>query len=570
MGVSSFYKNMVETAQKTGIPEIKDYEIISKIGQGGIAEIYKARQISLNRHVAIKVLFTNLTNDPDIVKRFDLESVTIAGLNHPNIVHVIDKGEVDDQYYFIMEYVDGTSFKDIISSDKYSIRQKLEIIIMVLKALDYAHKNGVIHRDIKPANILVDKHGNALVADFGIAHLVHKPDNEMTSSDIIMGTFAYMSPEQKMSSANVTPSADLYPVGIMIYEILTGNKPVGHFKLPSDLNPQLPKKFDDIIKKCLTPNPRERYQTAVELKNEILNTISGSIKAQKTPPNGFVGMDSFIGKCQFLDALKETKYSSTMLVENKSTHELFIIKKNARSSKGLKEARLLSGLKHKNIINIFGAGGDERRLVTVMEYAPGGSLADRMVKPYSFRDAMKIVVAIADALEFAAQNGIVHGNLRPSNVLFVNDDEIKVTDFGLPPHYDLLEKNWYAPPEKQVSKHGDVYSLGVILHQLLFGKNPVYDRQSNLFLGRDKDTLPRGMEAVMQKLLAIRIAKRYRSIDEFLADWDELQKNIVDTNRRHRPIKVSKKGLSKKHKIMIAALAGIFIAAALIAVFVAR
>nr|MBN2278147.1 serine/threonine protein kinase [candidate division Zixibacteria bacterium] len=561
---------MLQDTKNIEVPEIKDYEIISKIGQGGIAEIFKARQISLNRYVAIKILFPNLISDPDIVKRFDQESVTIAHLNHPNIVHVIDKGETDGRYYFIMEFVDGVSFKDLINSEKYSIKEKLEVIIMVLKALDYAHKNGVIHRDIKPANILVDKQGNAQVADFGIAHIVHKPDHEMTSSDVVMGTFAYMSPEQKISSAHVTPAADLYPVGIIIYEILTGQRPSGHFKLPGELNPQISGKFDDIIKKCLAQDPRDRYQKAVELKNDILNVISGSIKAGKTPRNGFVGVDSFIGKCQFLDTLKESKYSSTMLVENKESRDLFIIKKNARSGKGLKEARLLSSLKHKNIIHIFGAGGDERRMVAVMEYAPGGSLADRMVKPYSFKDAMRIIVAVADALEFAAKNGIIHGNLRPSNILFTGDEEVRVTDFGLPPHYDLMEKNWYAPPEKQISKHGDVFSLGVILHQMLFGKNPVYDRQSNLFLGRDKESMPRGMDTILQKMLAIRIAKRYRSIDEFLTDWDQLQKNLVDTNKRRRPIQPVKKGLDKKQKIIIAVSASVLIIATFLAIYFLR
>ncbi|RKX24511.1 MAG: serine/threonine protein kinase, partial [Candidatus Zixiibacteriota bacterium] len=212
------------------LPEIRDYEIISKVGQGGIAEIYKARQISLGRNVAIKILFPNLTNDPDIVNRFNLESTTIARLNHPNIVHVIDRGETGGRYYFVMEYVDGTCFKDVIHSSRYDLKQKLAIIVMVLKGLDYAHKNGIIHRDIKPANILIDKHGNALVADFGIAHLVSKPASEVTGTDIVMGTIAYMSPEQKVSSANVSPASDLYSVGIMIYEILVGKKPLGRFK----------------------------------------------------------------------------------------------------------------------------------------------------------------------------------------------------------------------------------------------------------------------------------------------------------------------------------------------------
>jgi serine/threonine-protein kinase len=544
----------LDKKQKKQFPEIKDYEIISKIGQGGIAEIFMARQTSLNRPVAIKFLFPQFTSDSDIVRRFEQESVTIGRLTHPNIVHVIDKGKAGDRYYFIMEYVDGTSFKEIIYSKKHSLQHKLEIIIMVLKGLDYAHKNGVIHRDIKPANILLDKQGNALVADFGIAHIVNKTDPEMTDSDIIMGTLAYMSPEQKIASAKVEIPSDLYSVGVMVYEILAGTRPLGRFKMPSEINPNIPAKFDEILGKCLAPDPCDRYQRAVDLKDEILNVISRG-KVEKEPQqNGFAGLNSFIGKSQFLDTLKETKYSSTMLVENKETHELFIIKKNVRSTAGLKEARLLANRKHKNIINIFGAGGDNRRLVVVMEYISGGSLAERMAQSYPFDEAMRIIIAAADALEFAHKNGIVHGNLRPSNILISRDDDVKVTDFGLPPHYNLQEKNWYAAPEKKVSKQNDVFSLGVILHQMLLGKNPTYDRSSNLFLGQTRNIIPRGMDVILQKMLAIRATKRYRSVEEFLADWDNLQKSLEDSKKRRVRSAPKKQEKGNKNKILIPVL----------------
>lgn len=558
-GILIFFADMQQVVKQTGFPEIQDYEIISKIGEGGIAEIYKARQISLDRPVAIKVIFSSLTDDTDIVRRFDRESITIAKLNHPNIVHVIDKGKTGDRYYFVMEYVDGTSFKDIIYSDQYTVEKKLGIIVMVLKGLDYAHKNGVIHRDIKPANILVDKQGNALVADFGIAHIVSKTDPEMTNSDVVMGTLAYMAPEQKVSAANVNSTTDIYSIGVMIYEVLVGKRPLGRFELPSELNPKLPKRFDEIISRCLAQDSKDRYQKVVELKDAILETMSNRTRISTDPRNINVGVESFIGKCQFLDTLKETKYSTTMLVENIESHELFVIKKNGKSSAGLKEARLLINLKHKNIIDIYGAGGDERRLVTVMEYVSGGSLADRMVKPYSFEKAMEIIEAIADALDFAHKNGIVHGNLRPSNVLWAHDDTIKVTDFGLPPHYSLMEKNWYASPEKRTSKQGDVYALGVILHQLLFGKNLIYDRASNLFLGKVSHIIPPPMEKILGKLLAIRVSRRYRSVEEFLSDWDELQKSIIDFRKRRARVKPKEKKRNMKMIIALAA-AGIGIA----------
>lgn len=426
---------------------------------------------------------------------------------------------VDGQYYFVMEFVDGTSFKEVIRSPEYTVRQKLDILIGVLKGLDYAHKNGVIHRDVKPANILIDKQGYPQIADFGVAQILNNTDQDVTRSDVIMGTLAYMSPEQRVSSAHVELTTDIFSVGVILYEILTGNRPVGKFKPASEFNPKVPREFDDIIERCLAMDPKERFQSAVELKDEILNVISARSGKTISPKSNISGVESFIGKCQFLDTIKETKYSTTYLVENRDTRELYVIKKNDRSPAGLKEARILSKLKNENIVNIFGAGGDQRRFVCVMEYAQGGSLADRMVKKYPPDKATPIISDIASALQFAHRNGVVHGDLRPSNVLFTKEEIVRVTDFGLPPHYNLMEKNWYAAPEKRVSKQADIYSLGVILHNLLYGTNPSYDRNAHLILGRTTDGIPARLEAILKKMLAFKIAARYQDFEEFYEDW---------------------------------------------------
>ncbi|MEA3296363.1 MAG: serine/threonine-protein kinase, partial [candidate division Zixibacteria bacterium] len=213
----------------TSVPEKKkvkigEYVLTGKIGEGGIAEIFRARQESLNRDVAIKILNSTMTADPDIVRRFERESIVIASLNHPNIVHIIDRGIAGGRYYFVMVYIDGTSLREVIDSNRIPLKTKLEMIVQVTKGLDYAHKNGVIHRDIKPANILIDRQGNAMVADFGIAQIIETPEGEMTSTDIIMGTMSYMSPEQKVSSTNVDQTTDIYAVGVILYEILVGKK----------------------------------------------------------------------------------------------------------------------------------------------------------------------------------------------------------------------------------------------------------------------------------------------------------------------------------------------------------
>ncbi|MCP4703324.1 MAG: serine/threonine protein kinase [candidate division Zixibacteria bacterium] len=523
---------MTQTANKQKVLQIPDYQIEAKIGQGGVARIYKARQKSLDRDVAIKVLSHELSRDSDIVRRFDRESKTIAGLTHPNIVHIIDRGKIDDQYYFVMEYIDGTSFKEVLYSKDYTVRQKLEMIVMILKGLDYAHKNGVIHRDVKPANILVDKQGNAMMADFGIAQILSKPEQEVTRSDVIMGTLAYMSPEQRVSSTNVDLTTDIFSTGVIIYEVLIGKRPMGRFKLPSEINPKIPQKFDEIINKCMAMSAKDRFQSAVELKDAILNQISSQGGQNVPGQNGMSSVQSFIGNSQYLDTIKETKHGTTMLMENLESRELFIIKKNDKQSTGLKEARQLAQLKHDNILEIYGAGGDKNKLVVVMEYAQGGSLKDRMIKPYEVEKALEIVRQISEALQFAHNNGVIHGNLRPSNVLFTKDNVIKLCDFGLPPHYDLMKKNWYAPPEKRVSKQADIYGLGVILHKLLYNRNPSYDRNGYLMISRGNDLVPGKLVDILKKLLAFKIANRYQDFEEYFADLELMKRKF---KRKKKP-----------------------------------
>ena len=166
-----------------------------------------------------------------------------------------------------------------------------------------------------------------------------------------------------------------------------------------------------------------------------------------------------------------------------------------------------------------------------MEYAQGGSLRDRMIKPYEVEKAMEIAKQIADGLDFAHKNGIIHGNLRPSNVLFNRDDVIKLSDFGLPPHYDLMKKNWFAPPEKRVSKQADIYGFGVILYNLLYGKNPSYDRNGFLMIGRGNDHVPGKLIDILKKLLAFKIANRYQDFDEYFAALELMNRKFKRSNK---------------------------------------
>ncbi len=223
------------------------YKVSSKIGEGGMATVYKGVQVSLDRPVAIKVLSHAMATDEELLERFQRESRIIARLTHPNIIHVIDRGITrDGRPYFVMEYVDGTDLAHLIRSGGLDQNRKLDVVLQVCKALAYAHKNGVIHRDIKPANILIDRDGNARVLDFGIAQFLDdtRDGTDRTETGAVMGTYAYMSPEQRLSAHQVTAASDLYSLGAVMYELFSGRRPEGRLRPLSEVDPCLPPGLD--------------------------------------------------------------------------------------------------------------------------------------------------------------------------------------------------------------------------------------------------------------------------------------------------------------------------------------
>ncbi len=274
------------------------YDVDGKIGQGGMAIVYKGVQPSLNRAVAIKVLPPQFSTTQELLARFDREAAIVAQLAHSNIVQVIDRGRQDNLLYIVMEYVEGQSLDKIIQAGGLTLAQVIDFATQICEGLDYAHQAGVIHRDLKPSNILVDQRTNRVkIADFGIASL-ESTDSALATLTLdrsAIGTMNYMSPEQRMDSHRVTSSTDIFSLGVILYEMLTGKLPVGHFRDPSMIRQDIPLGFDTIVKRCLAESPADRYASAAQVRDELQR-----LTARRTAPRSFSVMGRFNKRQQWV------------------------------------------------------------------------------------------------------------------------------------------------------------------------------------------------------------------------------------------------------------------------------
>lgn len=256
------------------------YRLERKLGGGGMADVWLAEDQELGRKVAIKILHDRYANDTQFVERFRREATHAAGLSHPNVVSIFDRGEAEGSYYIVMEYVEGRTLKElIVTRGPCPVPVAISYVRQVLAALRYAHRNGIVHRDIKPHNVLVDHEGRVKVADFGIARA---GSSQMTEAGSIIGTAQYLSPEQARG-APVDESSDLYSTGIVLFELLTGKVPftgetpveiaMKHISqvppAPSSIRPEVPHDLDLVVLRALAKEPADRYRSAKEMDRDL-------------------------------------------------------------------------------------------------------------------------------------------------------------------------------------------------------------------------------------------------------------------------------------------------------------
>jgi len=253
------------------------FELLECLGRGGMGVVYKARQKSLDRVVALKILAPEKENAPQFAERFSREAKTLAKLNHPNIVTVHDFGETNGMFYLVMEFVDGVNLRQMMRDRRLLPEEALAIVPPVCQALQYAHDQGIVHRDIKPDNLLLDKQGRVKIADFGIAKILGRSAPGAGETREVLGTPRYMAPEQVQQPQRVDHRADIYSLGIVLYEMLTGELPATKLQPPSK-KVQMDVRIDEIVLRALEQEPELRFQTATEFRTQV-ETVSSTAPA---------------------------------------------------------------------------------------------------------------------------------------------------------------------------------------------------------------------------------------------------------------------------------------------------
>lgn len=558
--------------------QLAGYTFGEKIGEGGMARVYRGLQLSLSRPVAIKVLDRQMGKHSQVLQAFERESVIIARLSHPNIIHVIDRGVSDKGLpYFIMEYVDGIDLAVMMREGELPVARKLELALQVCKALGYAHQNGVIHRDIKPGNIIVDSEFNARVLDFGISQFI-ATDNELdeiqgtagvhyseqqnhSATRDVMGTLSYLAPELNAGAA-ATVASDLYSLALLIFEMLTGRLPAEADKAAgyslAAVNSNWPKSFSAVLGQCLDTDPVARPLSTSVIADQLLLVLHGAHLSQKQVASAVAALDK--KTFTLLDVLRENPFGAVYLFADKQTGKQLVVKKYFLQQKGSKaglgytSAKRLAALakeqcapdmlQRSHLARVHGASKSPRAFIVVMDYLSGGSLQQRLLRPYTVDEFLVLAQQICTGLHEAHRNNIVHGNLRASNILFDAEGAAKLTDFGLPAHYSndreqegvgpcVRKSNWYNLPNEPLSPRADIYACGVIFYQMLIGELPRI-QEGVLQFGRAIRALPDELQGLLKAMLAVEPAQRLQTVSEVQLGLDSVN-NKMQTACWQRP-----------------------------------
>jgi serine/threonine protein kinase len=587
-------------------PTVPGYDILEELGRGGMGVVYKARQVSLKRLVALKMIRDGALASPQARVRFRTEAEVAAGMGHPNIVQIHEVGESAGRPYLAMELVEGGSLDRHLAGRPQPAGQSAALVRTLALAVAHAHERRIVHRDLKPANILLQPGsgdtapaGSSLapdhwplatltpkVSDFGLAKRLDPDATAVTQDGAVLGTPNYMAPEQAAGRArDAGPAADVYALGAILYECLTGRPPFTGESWedtvrqllhdepvpPARVRPDVPRDLETVCLKCLEKDPARRYAGAGELADDLGRFLDAR-PVVAVPLSAAERLGRLAGRdgYQIVGEVGRGPRSVVYHARSGALNQPVALKVfaagvctraewDARIRRG---AELRPALAHPHIMPIQGAGWWEDAPYVVTEYVPQGSLATALAdRPYPVRDALRLTLQLAELVGYLHRQGVVHGNLKPSNVLLAADGIPRVTDLRLtgglfqgplapdgsgPEGYRYLAPEFVRDPATEARPHTDVYGLGVILYELLTGQSPFAAAGDVLEQVRARDPVPPShanprvtpaLEAVCLKCLRKDPWRRYPRAYDVLTRVRHLLDDPDGSNRpgRERP-----------------------------------
>jgi serine/threonine protein kinase len=480
-------------------PTIPGYEVLGELGRGGMGVVYRARQLNLKRLVALKMIRDGALAGPQQRARFRIEAEAAARMRHANIVAIYDVAEHQGRPYFAMELVEGPSLDRHLDGQPQPAAAAATLLRTLAGAVEHAHAQHIVHRDLKPANVLLATTDLIpKITDFGLAKRLDSESTAWTQEGAVLGTASYMAPEQAAGGGHaIGPAADVYSLGAILYEMLTGRPPFVAQSWqetleqvrrdepvpPSRLRADVPAELETICLKCLEKDPARRYAGAGELADDLGRFLDGKPVAA-VPLSAaerlarFAARDGYTLGAEIGHGPRSTVYRARYGAAPQplavKVFDAGVCSRSEWEDRVQRDAEAWVGLAHPGIVPVQRAGWWDDAPYLVMEYVPHGSLADRIAgKPYPVADALRLAEQLAEIVSYLHRQGVVHGNLKPGNVLLAAHDLPRVSDFrsgAAPAGVDYLAPEAIRDPQARTRPYTDIYGLGMILYELLTGR----------------------------------------------------------------------------------------------------
>jgi serine/threonine protein kinase len=516
-------------------PQIPGFEIVEELGRGGMGVVFKARRTDSGQLVAVKMIRDGVLASRQQRDRFRIETEAVARMQHTNIIHIHEVGEHAGRPYFVMELVEGVALDKYLAGQPWPARPAAELVRILALAVQHAHDRMIVHRDLKPANILLQvgngergmgnepqarsslpgRHSSfpiPKITDFGLAKRLDADSTAWTVEGVVLGTPAYMAPEQAAGHVDaVGPAVDIYALGVILYEALTGRPPFRGISRdevirqvlqdgpepPSTLQPSVAPDLETICLKCLDKDPVARYPTALGLAEDLERFLEGKPVSAVAPGpleqltrraardgyhivgEGGRGPASTVYQAQF--GRLQQPVALKVYARGICTREEW-------EARLRQDAERWSTLAHPQLALVQQFGWWDGAPFVTREYVPQGSLADKIAgRPWPVRPALELVGQLGVIIAYLHRQGVIHGNLKPSNVLLAADGIPRLTDLRftgglfqqpvagsqrIAAGLAYLAPESAVDPDAEPRPHADIYGLGCILYELLTARPP--------------------------------------------------------------------------------------------------